>query len=222
MDKNIIIAHRGLHNDKIKENTLEAFKEAIDKKYSIELDIHNLKDNEIIVFHDSNLKRMFNINKILNDLTYNELKKITNYYIPTLKEVLSLVDGKVDLLIEIKNNFNNFFDLVNLLNNYKGNYIIQSFYLDVLINLKKYNIKTCLLISKHLNSNLIDNFIYKKIILDNKIKPDYLAIKKNIISDKKLLRLRKKYKLFVWLVTNRKEYNELKDKYNYLICEDFI
>ena len=59
------IAHRGLHNNKLIENTIPAFKEAIKEKYPIELDIHLLKDKEIVVFHDDNLKRLVGIDKII-------------------------------------------------------------------------------------------------------------------------------------------------------------
>ena len=51
--KTNLISHRGIHdNIKVYENTLESFKLAIKKKYTIELDIHLTKDNQIIVFHD--------------------------------------------------------------------------------------------------------------------------------------------------------------------------
>ena len=60
--KNKIIAHRGIHdNEKIPENSLKAFKLTMDKNIPIELDIHLTKDNEFIVFHDDNLKRMTGI-----------------------------------------------------------------------------------------------------------------------------------------------------------------
>ena len=63
-DKNF--AHRGLHGTFfqnntetfIPENSLAAFKNAIDHHFAIELDIHILSDKKIIVFHDSNTKRL--------------------------------------------------------------------------------------------------------------------------------------------------------------------
>lgn len=105
-----LIAHRGLHdvNGGIVENSIESFKLAIDKKYIIELDVHISKDGEIVVFHDDNLNRVTGVNKKISEVTYDEIKKLklknTDSYIPTLQEILMLVDGKVPLLIEIKNN----------------------------------------------------------------------------------------------------------------------
>ena len=76
--KNRIIAHRGYFDNSlgIPENSLPAFKKAIDLNFAIELDIHILKDNTIVAFHDNNLKRMTGINKPLKDYNYGELKDI--------------------------------------------------------------------------------------------------------------------------------------------------
>ena len=106
--KETIIAHRGVHNEKdIIENSLEAFKEAVNKNYIIELDVHFLKDGEVVVFHDDNIERMTGINKNLKDCTYDEIRNIKllnkNTYIPKFSDVLKLVDGKVPILIELKN-----------------------------------------------------------------------------------------------------------------------
>ena len=61
--KENIIAHRGIHDNKVLENSLLSFKLAIDKNYIIELDVRLTKDNKVIVYHDSILKRLFRINK---------------------------------------------------------------------------------------------------------------------------------------------------------------
>ena len=52
------ICHRGLHNDKFIENGMLAFKNALDNNMALELDIHLTKDNELVVIHDSELKRV--------------------------------------------------------------------------------------------------------------------------------------------------------------------
>ena len=63
--KSNLIAHRGVHNSNIPENTLPAFVKCVDKNYIIELDIHILKDNTIVVYHDYNLKKLTNVNKVI-------------------------------------------------------------------------------------------------------------------------------------------------------------
>ena len=55
------IAHRGSHNLNSPENSMKAFENAIKNNYAIELDVHILKDNNIVVFHDKNLERMTSI-----------------------------------------------------------------------------------------------------------------------------------------------------------------
>ena len=73
-----LIAHRGYHDIKIgiPENSIPAFERAIQNKYIIELDVHILKDNNIVVFHDDNLKRMTGIDKEIKLTTYNEIKNL--------------------------------------------------------------------------------------------------------------------------------------------------
>ena len=132
--KNNLIAHRGLHNKDIPENSIPAFKNAIKNNYIIELDIHLLKDNTIIVFHDDNLQRMTTKNIELKNTTYGKIKNLklnnTNYTIPTLSEVLKLVSGKVPLIIELKYDRKVGLleqELVKQLDDYKGNFCIKSF-----------------------------------------------------------------------------------------------
>ena len=52
------IAHRGLHDEESPENSLSAFEKAIQKGYVIELDIQQIADGNVVVFHDTSLSRM--------------------------------------------------------------------------------------------------------------------------------------------------------------------
>ena len=102
------IAHRGLHNnDTVPENSLKAFSLCIDKNIPIELDVRVTKDNQIVVFHDDKLSRMTEIDGYVNNLNYADIINAkllkTNETIPLFSDVLKLVDGKVPILIEIKN-----------------------------------------------------------------------------------------------------------------------
>ena len=101
------IAHRGLFNNiDIPENSLIAFEEAAKNKYGIELDIQLTKDDKLVVFHDSSLKRMTGIDKNLIDCTYDELLQYklldTNEVIPLFKDVLNILEKDTPLIIEIK------------------------------------------------------------------------------------------------------------------------
>ena len=71
---NSIIAHRGIFdNKKIPENSIKAFKDALNKNYVIEFDVHLTKDKKIVVFHDMDLDRMTKKTGPIKELTLSEL-----------------------------------------------------------------------------------------------------------------------------------------------------
>lgn len=122
-------AHRGFHqaDQSVKENSILAFQEAVKRGYGIELDVQFSKDNEVVIYHDYNLNRLDDVNSTVRELSLEELRK---YQIPTLKEVLELIDGKVELIIELKSIPD--YQLLSLkvkelLDQYQGPYCIESF-----------------------------------------------------------------------------------------------
>ena len=107
-----IIAHKGASGI-APENTMASFQAALDIGVDIiELDVRQTKDEEIIVFHDQFLDRTTNGMGNVHEYTLEQLKqldagswfssKFSDQKIPTLKEVLDLVDGRCQVLIEIK------------------------------------------------------------------------------------------------------------------------
>ena len=130
-------AHRGLHDidNGIVENTLPAFEAARDAGFGMELDIQFSKDMQVVVFHDDDLNRLCGDSRAVRQLTLEELRALplaghTDASIPTLREVLDAVDGRVPLLIELKNGQKNrqlCEALVDLLRDYRGEYVIESF-----------------------------------------------------------------------------------------------
>jgi len=99
-------AHRGLWNDHLPENSMAAFRNAIDNRFGMEMDVHLTSDDQLVVFHDDTLTRMCGVDKKICDCTLEELRqyrlKNTQELIPTFDEFLHLVDGQVPLIIEIK------------------------------------------------------------------------------------------------------------------------
>ena len=100
------VAHRGLWNEKVSENSLEAFRLAIKNNVGIELDIHLTKDNDLVVIHDEKLERLTGKEGIVEDLTTKELqenyKLLDGQKIPRFEEVLELVNEQVPILVELK------------------------------------------------------------------------------------------------------------------------
>ena len=130
-------AHRGLHDGNkgdTPENSLLAFEKACQAGYGIELDVQLSKDNVVMVFHDYTLIRMTSKDGKVCEHDANELQNFslaeTEQKIPTFNEVLSLVNGRVPLLIELKGES---FDsslcpkVAEALKDYKGDYCIESF-----------------------------------------------------------------------------------------------
>ena len=213
--KKSLIAHRGLHNSNIPENTLPAFVKSVNKNYIIELDIHILKDNTIVVYHDHNLKKLTGVNKVIETLSYEQLSKIKinkKYTIPTLKQVIHIVNGKTPLLIEVKDVDNNSKfeeELVKVLDNYKGEFAIQSmnpFVIDWFYkNRKDYVIG--LIIFNELNYNIVKKYTRKI---------DFISVYKKQLPFK-INRL-----VLGWTIRNEKEYKKYKNLCDNLICENIL
>lgn len=101
------IAHRGLHDESRTENSMAAFKNALEHGYNIETDVHLLKSGEVVVFHDNTLKRVCGIDRKISSLTLDEIKSDkfllpNGEHIPLFSEMLDLVDGKTGILLELK------------------------------------------------------------------------------------------------------------------------
>lgn len=228
-----LIAHRGYHNNKkgIPENSVLAFKKAIDNNYLIELDVRLTKDQKLVVFHDDNLKRVCGVNKRVKDLTYRELLKYnlfdTTLKVPLFSDVIKLVNGKVPILIETK--YHNRYGvlekiLINELSNYKGLYAIQSFYPMSLLWLKRNtkDIPIGLLSSNFKNDlNRLKSIIGKTLILDLFFKTDFISYDVKGLPNNYLSYKRDKKKIVIWTIKNKKDYDLARQYTGSLICENF-
>lgn len=128
-------AHRGLHSAGVPENSMGAFRAALEHGYGIELDIHLLADGQLAVIHDSALLRTTGQPGTIEELTAQQLTDYilegTQETIPLFSSVLSLFDGKAPLIVELKTAGNNASALCraacDLLAQYNGPYCLESF-----------------------------------------------------------------------------------------------
>ncbi len=129
-------AHRGLWNRRegVPENSMAAFRRAADAGYGIELDVHMTADGYLVVFHDDSLQRMCGVEGRIEERTLEELQDLrlagTGQGIPLLTSVLEMVGGRVPLLIELKmpeRDISLCPAVQNVLSDYQGDYMIQSF-----------------------------------------------------------------------------------------------
>lgn len=234
--KNSYIAHRGFHSlDKsIPENSLLAFKKAIDYGYSIELDIHVVKDGNVVVFHDDTLKRMCKEDKNIHDMTYEEIKKYnllsTNEHIPLLSDVLTLVDGKVPLLIELKPKG----DVIRLceafmiiIKGYEGKYAIQSFNPKIIHWFSKHHPD---LIRGQLAEYFTDDdtikkstkFILKRMLPNKITKPDFINYGLKDLPNRFVQReYSKGIPVIAYTARNKLEFDMVKKYYDNVVFEYF-
>lgn len=182
-------AHRGLHGDGRPENSMAAFRAALEGGYGIELDVHLLADGNLAVIHDSVLFRTTGVEGNVEDLTTADLKNHplegTAETIPEFKDVLALFDGKAPLIVELKPLGDNYAALTeaacSMLDSYNGLYCLESFDPRCLLWLKKNrpDIIRGQLSQNYLSSKSKISFFLKWIMTNNLgnflMKPDFIA-----------------------------------------------
>ena len=234
-----LFAHRGLFtsDQRIPENSMKAFQEAVQHGYGIELDIQRTKDNKIVVFHDHTLTRMCGIDLPVCELTYKELQKFTlmnsKEQIPLFQDVLNLVNGQVPLLVEIK------LPTVKtltcrladeLLQNYSGKYCIESFN-PLALRWYKKNRKE--IIRGQLSANLTKpvaeggyflSFLVKYLLLNFLGKPDFISYCYKDQHNISFLLQKYIYKtpVFAWTVRSSLVFKKQKNCFDSIIFDSFI
>lgn len=191
--KGVRFAHRGLYDPEqgVPENSMAAFRRAIEYNFGAELDVHLMADGSLAVIHDSNLKRVCGVDVLIEDLTAADLKDYplvgTEECVPLFRDVLTLFEGKTPLIIELKverGNANPLTDAVmDALEGWNGIYCIESFHPAVLLRLKeKYPhvlrgqlSQNFLRDSKVGNLSLLARFILTNLFTTTATRPDFIA-----------------------------------------------
>ncbi len=203
-----LIAHRGFHNNSVKENSKEAIILSCENNYMIE-----------IVFHDDNLKRLYNIDKNIYELDINELNKLTNSEVITLQDALSIIDDRVPVIIEIKKDDKTYKlenNIVRILDNYKGRFSVKSFSYKSMLWFKKHRnnyIRGLLLSNRVPNMFILKYFIWR-------VKPDFLSVHYKLLYKKYFKDISKHIKVLSWTIKDKDTYIKVKDKCDNLICEN--
>ena len=185
-------AHRGFHDKpRIPENSIPAFRRAVQCGFGAELDVHLMKDGHLAVIHDASLLRTAGVDVQIEDLTAEDLKNYrlegTEHHIPLLEEVLPIFAGKAPLVVELKAERGNADALAaaacRLLDKYRVTYCIESFDPMVVADVRELRPGIC-------RGQLAENFLKGKGTLDpvrsvlatgligNALaKPDFIAFK---------------------------------------------
>ena len=189
--KGVKFAHRGLHNDEVPENSLTAFRLAVEAGFGIELDVHTAKCGTPVVFHDGTLTRMTGTEDRLCNFTASELSEMrlkgTDEKIPTFAEVLELVGGKVPLVVELKQDEGEegvAQAAADLLKKYDGPFIVESFNPFTLADFGRCmpNVPRGILSQRFTNKEgkrKLKFFIAEHMLTNAVCKPDFIAFSKN-------------------------------------------
>lgn len=231
-------AHRGLHGEGVPENSTEAFRLALEGGYGIELDVHLMADGNLAVIHDASLKRTAGADVFIEDLTLADLDSYrlegTEERIPLFRDVLALYEGKAPMIVELKAERNNHAALskavCDILEDYKGDYCLESFDPRVIHWLRKNRPCQC-------RGQLAENFFrspksklpgYLKFVLTHQLEtflivPDFVAHK---FADRKHLGLWLSRHLWgaqgvTWTVTNKADFDTAKKEGWLVIFEGF-
>ena len=230
-------AHRGLHDNnsfKRPENSLPAFEAAIAKGLGIELDVQITKDGIPVVFHDATLKRMCGKEKTVSECTYEELSQFpllqSQEHIPKLEAVMSMIAGRVPVIVEIKMYDKNIEVnelAMQVLDHYLGVYCMESFHPKALRWFKKNRPNV---LRGQLSANFIRGkepgnkfkyFCWQNLLWNFLTKPDFIAYnyqEKNMLS---VVLCRKLYKvtMFAWTIRSKEGYQAAKDSFDYFIYD---
>lgn len=126
--KYFLIAHRGGIVDSTKaENSMPALQAAFQRGYKmVEIDMRLTKDSVLIIHHDNNFKRYFGIDKVVGDMTWNEISQLrsdhSNSKVLKLEEAFAYCSGKMQVMIDNKISGNDtvlFSRVITLLKKYK-------------------------------------------------------------------------------------------------------
>ena len=205
---------------------MDAFRQAIEKNYSIEMDIHFTKDFKIIVFHDFFLGRLTTKTGFVYSKSLDYIKKAklsNNQKIPTIEEALTLIDGRVPVLLEIKyskhirKNLEMFSNVLEeKLENYNGPLALMSFSIDLIKFIRKRNSFTRFPLGLTTSFPKVESRVNK--IKNNKIENEIVSNRLQFISqdwrgieNSRIKRLKKlDIAILSWTITSKEIEKSLK------------
>ena len=242
----VYIAHRGLFRNKGKspgespmapENSLEAFRLAVEAGYGIEMDVQLTRDGKLVVFHDATMKRMCGDPRYLYACDYEDIKdfplKHSDQHIPLFREVRDLVAGRVPLLIEVKPDGDSRKTARKLneeLSGYPGVYCVESFDPRAVHWYRKHRpdvIRGQLSeIFKHTGAPHQDlvRSLCKNLFFNFYGRPDFISYNHRHKEQLSYRLLRKLYPVFnaAWTIRDQDQLEEARDVFSVFIFDSFI
>ena len=215
----LIFAHRGA-SKLAPENTLKSFQKAIDLKADyIEFDLHQTKDGEIVIMHDSNTFRTTGHKGKIKQMTLEELKELNceeGEKIPTLRELVKIAKGKIDFLCEIKVNgiAKKVVEILREADLIEST-IISSFKHDELLGVQKIDPNLKIAALEPMGIRWVTSWVSKKKIIQNAIQKNFSFIHiYKMLATKKFIKIAHKHNIKVnaWTVDSPKTMRRLINK----------
>lgn len=229
-----VYAHRGdFDNLRVPENSLAAFRAAVKRGVGIELDLHLTADGDVVVFHDNTLSRMCGDPRRPEEMTAAELTAMlllsTGERIPLLRDVLTLVDGRVPLIVELKGESTDTSladAAMPILENYGGDYCIESFNPLLVARYRKLSphVMRGVLTTKFKKDGEnrgILGWVLQRMFLNFLARPDFVAMR-HVYGNYFPVRLCRLLgaAAFAWTVRTKEEYAACRARFDAFICEN--
>lgn len=234
----VYYAHRGLHDNQTSapENSMPAFRKAVEAGYGIELDVQLTKDGVPVIFHDFTLERICGVPGKIEDFTYEELRKLsllqTEERIPSLEEFLNMVDGKVPLIVELKIEWTDLSlcpVVQEMLAAYHGVYCIESFNPLALLWYRRYHrevMRGQLATNFRQDGNYksLLHFLLTHLLMNWATSPDFIAYNCRFKEEPGRRICKKLYRnlAVAWTVKNQKQLESLEKDFDLFIFDSFI
>lgn len=236
--KKVYFAHRGLHDNTgdAPENSLAAFRRAVEAGFGMELDVQVSSDGVPVIFHDFNLERICGASGKVVNYTYDQLQAYTlcqsGERIPRLSDLLEMVDGRVPLIVEIKAETADVSccrAIDRLLRAYHGPYCIESFNPMVLwwFRLNRGDVVRGQLSSNFRREGEYWNILYfamTHLLFNFLTKPDFIAYNHKFSEEpgRRICRHLYRHPAAAWTVRSEQDLEALQGEYDVFIFDSFL
>lgn len=233
------IAHRGLHdNDRgVPENSLPAFRRAVEAGLGVELDVQLTTDDCLVVFHDETLERMCGDPRKLHELSYGELQRLhlldTEARIPLLRDVLDALGADTPVVVEIKSE-GRWRDTTRLteelMRSYPGVWCVESFHPLVLRWFRKHcpaALRGQLATNFFREENELSapaRFLLTNLLLDFLTRPDFIAYDRRYGRSPSFRLCRRLFRpvCAAWTVKSQAQLDEARGIFDMFIFDSFL
>lgn len=231
-------AHRGLHDNAADapENSMAAFRKAVEAGFGMELDVQVTKDGVPVIFHDFTLNRICGVEGKPAECTYEELQAYTlcnsGERIPRLADLLAMVDGRVPLIVEIKAETADVSCCTvidEMLRAYRGAYCIESFNPMVLWWFRRNHMEA---VRGQLSSNFrkegvywnVLHFAMTHLLFNFLTKPDFIAYNHEFREEpgRRICRRLYRHPAAAWTIRSEQELAAALEEFDVFIFDSFL